>query len=47
MPSNKKNVQKKKSTAVKTLQWIGVSAVSILLIVYFLVVDTREPLTNL
>lgn len=41
MPSNKKNVQKKKSTAVKTLQWIGVSAVSILLIVYFLVVDTR------
>lgn len=41
MSSNKKFVPKKKSTVVKTLQWLGVSAVSILLIIYFLVVDTR------
>lgn len=30
----------KKSPVIKTLQWIGISAVSILLIVYFLVIDT-------
>lgn len=41
MSSNKKIVIKKKSPVVKTLQWLGVSAVSILLIVYFLVIDTR------
>ena len=41
MSSSKKIVPKKKSPVVKTLQWIGVSAVSILLIIYFLVVDTR------
>ena len=41
MSSNKKFVPKKKSPVVKTLQWLGVSAVSILLIIYFLVVDTR------
>ncbi|ASJ21047.1 peptidyl-prolyl cis-trans isomerase [Brachyspira hampsonii] len=41
MSSNKKFVPKKKSPVIKTLQWLGVSAVSILLIVYFLVVDTR------
>ena len=41
MSSSKKFVPKKKSPVVKTLQWLGVSAVSILLIVYFLVVDTR------
>ena len=41
MSSSKKFVPKKKSPIVKTLQWLGVSAVSILLIVYFLVVDTR------
>mgnify|MGYP004483567507 FL=1 len=41
MSSNKKIVIKKKSPVVKTLQWIGVSAVSILLIIYFLVIDTR------
>lgn len=41
MSSNKKIAIKKKSPVVKTLQWLGVSAVSILLIVYFLVIDTR------
>ncbi|WP_295296920.1 SurA N-terminal domain-containing protein [uncultured Brachyspira sp.] len=41
MSSNKKIVIKKKSPVIKTLQWIGVSAVSILLIIYFLVIDTR------
>ena len=41
MSSNKKIVIKKKSPIIKTLQWIGVSAVSILLIIYFLVIDTR------
>ena len=41
MSSSKKFVPKKKSPVIKTLQWLGVSAVSILLIVYFLVVDTR------
>ncbi|HJH55728.1 MAG TPA: SurA N-terminal domain-containing protein [Brachyspira hyodysenteriae] len=41
MSSNKKFVPKKKSPVIKTLQWLGVSAVSILLIIYFLVVDTR------
>ena len=41
MSSSKKYVPKKKSPVVKTLQWLGVSAVSILLIIYFLVVDTR------
>ncbi|WP_297208415.1 SurA N-terminal domain-containing protein [uncultured Brachyspira sp.] len=41
MSSSKKFIPKKKSPVVKTLQWLGVSAVSILLIVYFLVVDTR------
>ncbi|WP_157150172.1 SurA N-terminal domain-containing protein [Brachyspira sp. SAP_772] len=40
MSSNKKIAIKKKSPVVKTLQWLGVSAVSILLIVYFLVIDT-------
>ena len=41
MSSNKNFVPKKKSPVIKTLQWLGVSAVSILLIIYFLVVDTR------
>ncbi|MEI0531210.1 SurA N-terminal domain-containing protein [Brachyspira pilosicoli] len=41
MSSNKKIAIKKKSPVIKTLQWIGVSAVSILLIIYFLVIDTR------
>lgn len=41
MSSNKKTASKKKSPIIKTLQWVGVSAVSILLIIYFLVVDTR------
>lgn len=41
MSSSKKFVPKKKSPVIKTLQWLGVSVVSILLIVYFLVVDTK------
>ncbi len=35
MSSNKKTASKKKSPIIKTLQWVGVSAVSILLIIYF------------
>ncbi len=44
MSSQKKNhnTQKEiKNPIIKTLQWLGVAAVSILLIIYFLVVDTR------
>ena len=42
-----KNIEtKKKSNLVKTLQWVGVSVISVLLIVYFLVVDTRGSQTT-
>ena len=42
-----KNIDtKKKSSLVKTLQWVGVSVISVLLIVYFLVVDTRGSQTT-
>ncbi len=41
MLSSRKFVPKKKSPVVKTLQWLGVSAVLILLVVYFLVADTK------
>lgn len=44
--SSKKIETKKKSSLVKTLQWIGVSVISVLLIVYFLVVDTRGSQTT-
>ena len=42
-----KNIgSKKKSNLVKTLQWFGVSVISVLLIVYFLVIDTRGSQTT-
>lgn len=44
--SPKKIETKKKSSVVKTLQWIGVSVISVLLILYFLVVDTRGSQTT-
>lgn len=44
--SAKKIETKKKSNVVKTLQWIGVSVISVLLILYFLVVDTRGSQTT-
>lgn len=37
-----KNIKHKKNPVIKTLQWIAVAAVSILLILYFLVIDTRR-----
>lgn len=36
-----KNIKPKKNPIIKTLQWVAVATVSILLILYFVVVDTR------
>ena len=44
--SSKKIETKKKSNLIKTLQWLGVSVISVLLIVYFLVVDTTGSQTT-
>lgn len=44
--SSKKVEIKKKSGVVKTLQWIGISVISVLLILYFLVFDTRGSQTT-